>query len=243
MNISKRLKHKLAKHNLLQQAIKTVKKDGYLELVIDSCEKWNNGPSGLVETPKEDGSFDVEGHSCCDVRVRVFTPFLSFGYWKNSVWGWLKDVTASRRWSEFKINLQYHPFTKYFDGWLWVIDSFYVAKSQYAEEIIDLTRPELLVTPGNYQKRNDETEKVTATITDKQLEDHLKITGAQLSQSFFVTDSDPTCMVVNEKCIKYVFNLKDGWSNKQIERLIRDWWRYTELPWTVFEMRKSKGAN
>lgn len=232
--LPKRVKHQLSKHKLLQQAIKTAEKDGYLEISIDSCQSWNfDGTS----TPKVDGTFDVDGHSCCDVRVRVYTPFLSPNYWRKAVGGWLKDLTDVRSWNVFKIHLKYHPFTRYFDGWLWIVDSFQVAKSYYAEEIVDLLKPGLLLKRDS-EVRRLEIAKVETEITDDQFKDYLKLKGVKLNKHLYATETDYTCMVSDETTWPK-FDLKDGWSNCMIRSIVVEWWLTTNQPYTIIKLRKN----
>jgi hypothetical protein len=154
--------------NLLEDVVKTSKKRGYLAISITGMEKWNHPKWGednkQIDTdgPKEDGSYDVEGHAWTDVNFQVGLDLLDkkdrkhwildFKSWLEDVNGiWKDTVNIKKRW--FNLDLFFSfvfrtistlGLTKTY--WGSTVQSFAVAKSDLARDIahdqLDSARPD-----------------------------------------------------------------------------------------------------
>lgn len=238
--VSKQVKRNLAEHKLLQLAVKTYKKDGFLEISNHACEKWNY-PVFLsdctdIEKPKADGSYDVEGQSSCDITVRLRRNFLTLSF-VGEILKYFNHLIKAIDFNDFKFLVKAHPFKRYFTAWLWVVDSFKVSRIDYAEKILQITKPGLLLSKS-YEAWSEELEVIKSKISDVDLALWLSSEGHKISASIYLNGNDPTVFSVNERYMP--FSLKDGWSNEDMKIIISLWFRKLNYDFRNIRLERQK---
>lgn len=226
---------KLNDNRLWQAVRRTAKcKKGRLHISINSLEKWNYDTwdsDGTLIEPLPGHPYDVEGHSSCDVYALHGPHFTQFGdYWRilKSLYKW-----AIETWEFGKI--YYNPFSPWV-SWVWVIDSLETEKSGMAEEIADRECPyepdpakegEFRVVSlsereiNSLRKHNEYRQKIEDRLTLEDVRAHLEITHTKINDFLWLSKEDPTCFTIDETIVP--FDLKDGWSNATIAKLIGYW--------------------
>lgn len=234
----------LMSNSRMKAILRTVKKAGKMPVWTIEALKYNNLRPGedhsVVESgPREDGHYDVEGHSCCDVSTS----------WKLRPWNFsdLRSILkgAAEWWDDTKdlYSLRYlrrhpsaikdllgwvrdtWPLTHKCSGWTWTVDSMKVSYDEAAwdkaEEIVEERRP--MRSAEQFQREVVEIyEETRRTITRQEVERFLEDSGMrQMSDRIWVSTTDPTVFVYDEAYRP--FDMKDGWSEEAIAELIAEW--------------------
>ena len=213
--MNQKLRQLLEKNKHFCSIIDYVSKTGFVDVSIDSMERYSN--SDTPEAPNPDGTFDHEGTDAVDINGYYYMYPLSNLDDLMSVcrcaWDWLSFSLRHKSWYYFK---EAHPFKKKWEQWLFVVDSFKCARHEVAEAH-ELAK--LYLSHGNYKAYHKFTADLTPTITDAEVNTHLLKTGHfMVTPGFYVSESDPTCMLFNQKY--FPFDLKDGWSHMYVLGLL-----------------------
>lgn len=218
---------------IFQAVLRKAKKQSCANIHVSSAEKWNNpydkegvysDDPDIVEKPREDGHFDVEGHTWTDIYCEWdlrFWHVKDLYWWVKQTKDWIKD-SYELGWDYFK---EVQPFNKRHESWVWTIESFEVAKSDLAESLAEDS-----LSRRNYKKYWEEIKLKKEKITDQELLDYVAKHSFKLSgkrgYDIYCTDNDPTVICVNEKDFPY--DLKNGWSDKKIAEIIQHWFYLLE---------------
>lgn len=197
-------------------------------------------PSVAEAGPREDGHWDEEGHTCCDVhaywRLRPWRPSDARAIVRGAI-EWVEDtwdlyhpryllkypsaILDALRWTR-----DTWPLTRHCEGWVWEVNSMKVATEQAAwdkaEEIVEQRRP---LRHGERHAREvaELQPSVLASITRDEVEFYLKDVRecTKVSDKLWVSRHDPTVFYFDERYLP--FDLKDGWSNEAVARVIQEW--------------------
>jgi hypothetical protein len=237
---------------VLERASKT----GFVEMYTMECTKWNYPDNGKnTELPKEDGTFDVEGHSCSDIQAVWDVRWWERRHWhtiKDSVINYLEGIKEFiiddfKFWikkepkylfKKMKDWLFINPFKVQQEGWVWVVDSLSASMKSAAYELAD----DLISIEQGFEssiERFTRTGKINEVKKVQARADELMATEAGRHQVFLhmvkednlvkVTDY----MWVNENdptCFVIddnfmPFNMKNGWSPEMLTKVISYWFR------------------
>lgn len=227
---------------------------GYIEISPTELTKWNyHGDGKDPETPKEDGTFDVEGHSCSDV----------LGYWDIYWWEPRHWKTIGKMIKQYTEGVQefvlddfafllrkdpwyllkriknwvfVNPLKIQQEGWVWVVDSL---SSSLKDSAYDLAT-DILAQEQGYENSNDMYIKSRKIIDHKEAQamaDRLlsqerekvyiymvtKNDLQKVSEYMWISKNDPTVFVLDESILP--FDMKDGWSPRMLARTISYWFR------------------
>lgn len=237
---------------ILERASKT----GFIEIYPIECTKWNYHEDGRdAELPKDDGSFDVEGHSSSDVQAVWEVRWWEPRHWHtiiSSIKQYLEGVKEFviddfRFWirkepkyllKKIKDWLLVNPLKVEQEGWVWVADSLSSSMKSAAYDLAD----DIVAREEGF---NGSTDKFTRTrkINDiKKVQakaDELMSTEEGRQEVFlYMTEEGNLVKVtdhmwVNEEdptCFviddNFIkFDMKDGWSPEMLTRVISYWFR------------------
>lgn len=246
------VQQRLASNDRFQSVLRTALADGQLLVCSQECERWNHPAGGVdkLDQPKPDGTYDVEGHMCTDVtapwRLRWWHPHDLWSRF-SAVAGWLSDTwdlyPPRRLFRDFKSFLGWvrdtNPLRSTYSGWVWTLDSLaavaYEAEMDKASEIVEQRRPPLCGMP-----RAREVAKLAQTLRGTLTRDEVLAYMAddgmeQILDWMWVNREDPTVFVVDQAHVP--FDLKDGWSNLEVARIIGLWMHHVAkvhlLPWKL----------
>lgn len=207
--------------------------------------------SGDVEKSKEDGSFDIEGHGSCDVYAIWYVNFWNPANWKDiipALKGYFNNINSivfenfsyylkkdkKYLWDLIKKWVMVNPFESRQDGWIWVVDSLKLSMEEAANELAEDILAQKMGHKDSldlYEKTKnfvdfDESKKIAQDFLKNkhnQVFSFMMEKGGliQITNCLYVKESDPTCMVFDEKFLP--FDLKDGWSFESIAAIISYW--------------------
>jgi hypothetical protein len=219
--------------------LRRARKIGKVQYFVTEVEKYNHeyGQNWeLIPDHQSKRPYDVEGHCCSDIQGFYDGPNLLTlsGIWDfiSGIGGWIKDSVELRSWSFFFETI---PFFMPWGQWVWTIDSLQIT----AQEIIEHEERDRLWETGDrstkaLMKVMDESRSKALKLSHDELMELLKKDGyIQMSNGIFVTPQDPTVFCVDETVIP--FDLKDGWSNWMLGKILREWFRDFGHPFPVSE--------
>jgi hypothetical protein len=230
----------------LLDVIRTAKRDGILRAMPQECLRYNHVRAGesydVVEAgPRENGHYDVEGLTSCDV----------VGYWQlrwwhpGDVWAliggtarWVLetiDLFGPRRLlrhaSEWRNLASWvvatWPLTTWQQGWVWTIDPLSVmadeAAYDVAEETVEERRPPVNHPILRTRAIEEVRARVRPTITREQVLAYMADQSyVQVDEYMWVSSVDPTVFVFDEA--RWPFDMKDGWSYRALEHVLGYWY-------------------
>jgi hypothetical protein len=228
------LRKKLTNRANFMASVEYAQKQGVLPLRVQGMEKWNypswddkSKQDNTPETPREDGLFDVEGHSWCDIEG-FYSPTLleqikSLSEYVKDVWSFTHLLPFRRKWvtrkgfhgfEGFTFAKPYIPFgyikdawpiQRTWSGWIWTVESRSTARGDVAEEKVDIKK----VKPGKYKEAQELADAMTS---DAEVDAAIAERYYQLCDGIFLGKEDPTCILVDERV--YPFDMKSGWSDQ-----------------------------
>jgi len=236
LKLKERNKDKFTRADLVLERAYEV---GFVEIYPIEETKWNYGSwnEDLLK-PKEDGSFDVEGHSSSDIYAVWNVRWWERRHWhtiKDSVMNYIEGV------KEFVINdfkfwirkeprylfkkmrnwLFINPFKIRQEGWVWVVDALSSAMDSAAYELAEDLMPNEL----NHEKVVKLADELMSTEEGrKKVFDYMvKQYGlVKVTDYMWVNEDDPTCFVIDDNVIP--FDMKDGWSPEMLADIISEWY-------------------
>jgi hypothetical protein len=218
------------------------------KIFITGFEKWNYGKfvnGEWVDSPDPiNGIYDVEGHSWTDIcaffklnlfktrdlkiflkqTVELMTDIFYLWFFKTKkVTPWLPKFWKDN----FKttINLIKNANLMQKD-WVWTIEALSVFKS----DIIEIKISEMSLPDGEciYKVQWDDKKRyieywkeIEKGITRAELLKQLNEKYIQLNEYLWVSKNDSTSIIVDDTL--YPFDMKDGFSNKQITKILEVW--------------------
>jgi hypothetical protein len=198
------------------------------EVVINptSLEKWNLDGTN---TPKADGTWDVDGHSSCDITAEYYFPwwehinrkaFVSrFKSYLSDVKEMVWDMRSIKNIPEWVF--KFHPLSTYHSRWVWVLDSKACVCREAAFEKA-YTRDTKKSIPEIEKGINDLLSD--HAMRESLFEQYLKENGyIKYTHCMWVQETDPTVFIVDEQYVP--FTLKDGWADKDLPKIISLWFR------------------
>jgi hypothetical protein len=212
---------------------------GFVEIYPIEETKWNYGSwNKELLKPRNDGSFDVEGHSSSDIYAVWDVRWWERRHWhslKESLIDYLKEVVdflryeffhfliKNRRYAliSFEKTLFNNPFKIRQEGWVWIVDSLSSAMDFAAYQLADYSIPN----EHNHEKvvrladELMETEEGRKKVFDHMIKESNLV---KVTDYMWVNENDPTCFVVDEKIIP--FDMKDGWSPEMLAEIISEWY-------------------
>jgi hypothetical protein len=231
----------------------TAIKDGRLVVGVTGMEKWNQpDDSGKSpEEPREDGHFDVEGHTWTDVNLQFrldLTKSEDRKIWLRDFKEWLIDVAGiwkdcfswKRKW--FNLDLIF-GFTKDTVGtlgttkvyWAVVISSLDVFKSELAADIahetLEAERPErdreldFMSTTPEYRAWLEKLwllhDRTYEQMDYRRALGELRKKALSAGDGIYVDRDDKSIIIVDNEVMK--FDMKSGYSDKAILDIVRLW--------------------
>ena len=162
---------------------------------------------------KEGPPWDVEGSSGTDV----------YAEWKLRWWHPQDWVDIFRSLSEcIEFGFKTNPLKV--EGWVWVVDSLEIAKSDMAEKLaaqkVDYYT-DGRIDRDKFKSYSEEIDKILPTITKDQLIVFIEETCTRISKEIWVQNNDPTCFIVDNDLVPY--DLRDGWSHAMVRKLVKKW--------------------
>jgi len=164
------------------------------------------------------------GYTCVDVSVDLKFKLGLFHVCRllSNTFEWIKELPkatkksyryrsmwALREWAKFSCpELSPSP-------WIFVVDSIQTFRYDIASK--SLGRPR-----GRTQA--DAIGQLAASYTNQDLVDYILNSHTKIGAGIYFCDSDPTCFVVDNALFPY--DLKDGWSGKEIANFVALWLCY-----------------
>ena len=239
----------------LSRSLAYAEKKGCLKVYITGAEKYNNNAfwDGDPETPKADGSFEVEGHTWTDMntqyRLELLNP-VDREFFCLTVWFYFKDLkdafkNLTKNFSFKGLLETLHFALVSFDSvstiqsrWTLSIASFGVARGSFAEEkAFEELAPmpeddrDFIVSINNpspeykawHAKMNAKEAEILAENQD--LTPWLKDTHTEVRPGLWVGIEDPGLFYADEAV--FPFDMKSGWSNQAIIEIVNVWLKNT----------------
>lgn len=229
---------------------------GFIEIYPIECTKYNNYSDGRdSEIPREDGSFDVEGHNSSDVHAAWDIRWWEPRHWKtigpsfvqyfegvkefviDSFLFWIKkDVKfLFRRINEW---LLVNPLKVEQTGWVWVADSLSISLKVAAYDLAD----DIFAIEQGFKDSTDRYRKTRKIFDHKKVQkkaDELLSTKKGQAKVFkYMVEKDNLVKVTDYMWVSkndptcfvldenfIPFDMKDGWSPEMLTRVIAYWFR------------------
>lgn len=237
---------------ILEKAAKT----GWVEIYPIECTKWNYHNDGRdAELPKDDGTFDVEGHSSSDVQAVWDVRWWEPRHWhtiKTNIVQYLEGVKEFivddfKFWirkepkyllKKMKDWLFINPFKVEQEGWVWVADSLSSSMKSAAYDLAD----DLFAQEEGFKDSTDRFSKKRKIFDHKMVQkraDELMATEEGRNKVFvymtneghLVKVSDHMWASENDPTCFVIdndfipFDMRDGWSPETLTRVISYWFR------------------
>ena len=209
---SQKLHKLLIKDRLFRKILDYVGSEGWLDLEIDSVEKYNQDG-----TTEGDGPFCTEGHKSVDINASYhIKPFSNPSDAKalaEATWSWLADSWEFKSWRFFTKTC---PVKFTWTQWIFTVDSFDSFRRDVASTHSDAR---MLRFNGNYKAFNALVSEIAEGLGENEIHHYLlKNNHIALGSGMYANLSDPTCFVMNERF--QGFDLKDGWSHNKITSIV-----------------------
>ena len=229
---------------------------GYVEIYPIECTRWNYHEDGRdAELPREDGSFDVEGHSSSDVQAVWNIRWWEPRHWHTigtSIKQYLEGVKEFviddfRFWirkepkyllKKMRDWLFVNPLKVEQEGWVWVADSLSSSMKTAAYDLAD----DLFAQEEGFEDSLDRFTRKRKIFDPKKVQaraDELMSTGQGRADVFiYMVGKDKLVKVSDHMWVSeddptcfvvddefIKFDLKNGWSPEMLARVIAYWYR------------------
>jgi hypothetical protein len=229
---------------------------GFVEIYLVESTRWNYFEEGKdPETPKEDGTFDVEGHYSSDVFA-----LWDLRWWKkrhrsafkNNIVEYLKDIKEFIADNPIRLlirdpkrlvgNINYllldNPFRVKREGWVWVVDSLSYSMKRASYDLAeDLFAKELGFENAisMFQKTNkvNDHKKVQAKAEEFMSSElgRKQVYSYMVKEGNLVKVTNHMWVCEDDPTCFVVddnfmhFDMRDGWSPETIAQIISYWFR------------------
>ena len=237
-------------------ALERSAKTGWVEIYPIESTKWNYHNDGRdAELPKDDGTFDVEGHSSSYVQAVWDIKWWERRHWHTipeSVKQYLEDVKEfviddfgfwirkkpKYLLKKIKERLLVNPLKVEQEGWVWVADSLSSSMKSAAYDLAD----DLFAQEEGFEDSTDRFTKKRKIFDHKKVQkraDELLATKEGVDKVFvymakegnLVKVSDHMWVSENDPTCFVIddsfipFDMKSGWSPEMLTRVISYWYR------------------
>lgn len=200
---------------VLRKALARARRKGVFEVMVSGAEKYNRFDHDLQDEPDgpgPNGHYDVEGHSCVDVYGYVtMNPLNPKDLYRlvGEFVTWFRDAWRYKFFSGAPIYLTW-------ECWVWTVESLDVEHDNMAHDSID----------GKHKSVSDTMKAYDAARASISLDDVRRFMDASpmylpVHDGMWVNKMDPTVVVIDQG--KFPFDMKDGWSNAAVLRLLSLW--------------------